>query len=117
MKKANRGVVPRPIVILLALLSVGTAISEAADWSRYRGPNGSGVSDTVGLPIEFGPAKNMVYCGTAREGLPTAKKLQSIETLSFYRWVFGIVVGSLCGIEDFTVASSPSEWGQAHWSS
>ena len=61
MRKANRGVVPRPIVILLALLSVGTAISEAADWSRYRGPNGSGVSDTVGLPTEFGPANNMVW--------------------------------------------------------
>jgi len=56
-------------------------------------------------------------CGTPLEGLPTAKKLQSIETLSFYRRAFGIVVGSLCGIQDFGVASSPSESRQAHWSS
>ena len=61
MGKANRGAVLRRIVILLALLSVGTPISGAADWSRYRGPNGSGVSDTVGLPVEFGPTKNVVW--------------------------------------------------------
>jgi outer membrane protein assembly factor BamB len=33
----------------------------AADWSQFRGPNGSGVSATTGLPVEFGPAKNVVW--------------------------------------------------------
>ncbi|MBI3472607.1 MAG: PQQ-binding-like beta-propeller repeat protein [Candidatus Solibacter usitatus] len=33
----------------------------AADWPRFRGPNGSGVSETAGLPAQFGPAKNVVW--------------------------------------------------------
>src|SRR5579863_2752642 len=33
----------------------------AADWPRFRGPNGSGVNETTGLPAEFGPDKNLVW--------------------------------------------------------
>lgn len=32
-----------------------------ADWPRFRGPNGSGVSETRGVPVEFGPRKNVVW--------------------------------------------------------
>jgi outer membrane protein assembly factor BamB len=31
----------------------------ASDWDRFRGPNGSGVNETSGLPVEFGLNKNM----------------------------------------------------------
>ncbi len=31
------------------------------EWNRFRGPNGSGVSDARGLPVEFGPNKNIVW--------------------------------------------------------
>ncbi len=31
------------------------------DWSRFRGPNGTGVAETTGLPTEFGPAKNVLW--------------------------------------------------------
>ncbi len=31
------------------------------EWSQFRGPNGSGVSATTGLPDEFGPGKNVVW--------------------------------------------------------
>jgi outer membrane protein assembly factor BamB len=31
------------------------------EWSQFRGPNGSGVSSTTGLPEEFGPARNVVW--------------------------------------------------------
>jgi outer membrane protein assembly factor BamB len=31
------------------------------DWSRFRGPNGTGVANTSGLPAEFGPAKNLAW--------------------------------------------------------
>lgn len=31
------------------------------DWGRFRGPNGSGVADTTGVPAEFGPAKNVLW--------------------------------------------------------
>jgi len=33
----------------------------AGDWSRFRGPNGSGVADTAGLPEKFGPATNVIW--------------------------------------------------------
>src|SRR6202789_2645458 len=31
----------------------------ASDWDRFRGPNGSGVNEAQGLPVEFGVDKNM----------------------------------------------------------
>ena len=34
---------------------------KAGDWPRFRGPNGSGVADTTGLPAEIGPGKNVVW--------------------------------------------------------
>ena len=46
--------------ILLALFALAT-LTPAADWPRFRGPNGSGVSDSTGLPAEFGPQKNLVW--------------------------------------------------------
>src|SRR5580704_2937782 len=45
-------------VIVLAF-SVGGSF--AADWSQFRGPNGSGVGDAVHLPVQFGPDKNVVW--------------------------------------------------------
>ena len=38
-----------------------------AEWNRFRGPNGSGISSTTGVPTEFGPGKNVVW----RTELPT----------------------------------------------
>jgi outer membrane protein assembly factor BamB len=35
--------------------------SRTEEWSQFRGPNGSGVSTTSGLPTEFGPQKNVVW--------------------------------------------------------
>jgi hypothetical protein len=33
----------------------------AADWTQFRGPNGSGVSPSKGLPEHFGPQKNILW--------------------------------------------------------
>jgi outer membrane protein assembly factor BamB len=33
----------------------------AEDWTQFRGPNGSGVSATTGLPEKFGPEKNVIW--------------------------------------------------------
>ncbi len=48
---------------LLLLASVfGAEQSRAVpDWSRFRGPNGSGVSQASAIPTEFGPAANVVW--------------------------------------------------------
>jgi outer membrane protein assembly factor BamB len=45
--------------IFLALL-LATFVS-GEEWSQFRGPNGSGVSATTGLPATFGPAKNVIW--------------------------------------------------------
>ena len=40
----------------------------AADWNRFRGPNGSGVSDARALPIVFGPKTNLLWKTDAPQG-------------------------------------------------
>ena len=50
------------IIANLLLVSICSAIALAADdWSQFRGPNGTGVSATTGLPVEFGPSKNVLW--------------------------------------------------------
>src|SRR5829696_7666629 len=47
------------VTVLLAMIFMVAATD--TDWSRFRGPNGSGVSETKNLPTEFGPDKNVVW--------------------------------------------------------
>ena len=49
---------PIALVVVLCLLTTAAANDE---WSQFRGPNGTGVSTTTGLPAEFGPNKNVVW--------------------------------------------------------
>ena len=44
-----------------AWVAAPTTLEGAPGWGRFRGPNGQGVSDTTGLPIEFGPHQNVVW--------------------------------------------------------
>lgn len=46
---------PVSLALLAAVLAPG------ADWDRFRGPNGSGVSTASGLPTQFGPGRNEVW--------------------------------------------------------
>jgi outer membrane protein assembly factor BamB len=39
----------------------GHAAAQTDQWARFRGPNGTGVSSTTGLPSEFGPATGVVW--------------------------------------------------------
>src|SRR5262245_61065598 len=43
----------------LAVVILGAAASAADNWTRFRGPNGLGVSNATNLPVEFGPDKNV----------------------------------------------------------
>ena len=47
------------IALLLALFTLTAAVAD--EWSQFRGPNGTGVSETKNLPTEFGPNKNVVW--------------------------------------------------------
>ncbi|QDT25870.1 outer membrane protein assembly factor BamB family protein [Gimesia panareensis] len=50
----------------LFILSVGFCLStgnlsQAADWSQFRGPSGNGISDSTGLPTEWSAEKNILW--------------------------------------------------------
>src|SRR5688500_6003182 len=50
--------------LLVALGLAATTAASAAphdEWSRFRGPNGSGISAAKNLPAEFGPENNLVW--------------------------------------------------------
>jgi len=50
------------ITLFVAVLLLSPLTLAASDeWSQFRGPNGTGVSETKGLPAEFGPNKNVVW--------------------------------------------------------
>jgi outer membrane protein assembly factor BamB len=38
------------------------------EWSRFRGPNGTGISSSTGLPTEFGPTKNVIWKASVPPG-------------------------------------------------
>lgn len=49
----------RPRLILV--FSATACLLAASDWPQFRGANARGVSDTTGLPSEFGPSKNVFW--------------------------------------------------------
>lgn len=52
----------RGIEFTLILLSVSFGIASGADWDRFRGPNGSGVSsDATALPTTFSETENLAW--------------------------------------------------------
>ncbi len=46
------------VIVLAGAVSLTAA---APDWSRFRGPNGSGLSAATKIPTEFGPEKNLLW--------------------------------------------------------
>lgn len=52
----------------LSALLVCLTFLNAEEWTRFRGPNGSGVSKDTGFPIEFGKDKNMAWRTPIRPG-------------------------------------------------
>jgi outer membrane protein assembly factor BamB len=48
--------------LLFCIILFAGALSFASDeWMRFRGPNGTGLSSSTNLPVEFGPEKNVVW--------------------------------------------------------
>jgi outer membrane protein assembly factor BamB len=50
----------RKLLLAAALLGARSLFC-ADEWPQFRGPNSSGISDNKNLPVEFGPAKNVVW--------------------------------------------------------
>jgi outer membrane protein assembly factor BamB len=57
----------KPITIVAVTLALSAAASDP-DWSRFRGPNGTGIAETSNLPADFGPTKNVVWKATVPAG-------------------------------------------------
>lgn len=49
------------IAALVLIANAKPAPKVGPDWSQFRGPNGTGVAETMGLPVEFGPTQNVVW--------------------------------------------------------
>jgi outer membrane protein assembly factor BamB len=52
---------PSLAVIALACALFQVQECQAQEWPRFRGPNGTGISDSTGVPVEFGPSKNLLW--------------------------------------------------------
>src|SRR5437588_191740 len=46
-------------VVALALVLLRAPGAPGGDWPQFRGPNGGGVSDERGLPVEWGPDRSI----------------------------------------------------------
>jgi outer membrane protein assembly factor BamB len=43
------------------VIAPSTGAAGPSEWSRFRGPNGSGISTATNVPTEFGPTKNLLW--------------------------------------------------------
>lgn len=59
MSKVKNKIFALSFAQLIAMFASTRAVAE--DWPQFRGPNGTGVSASSGLPEEFGPNKNVVW--------------------------------------------------------
>lgn len=57
-----------------------TSPDSAVDWPRFRGPNGSGVTEVGNLPVVFGPARNVVF----RTRIPPGNSSPVLDTDQIY---------------------------------
>jgi outer membrane protein assembly factor BamB len=48
-------------IVTMVTLTVSLRSAGPDDWSRFRGPNGTGISSSTGIVTEFGLAKNVVW--------------------------------------------------------
>ena len=51
------------VIVMNGLLMAAAlpAVAAAQEWMQFRGPDGTGVSNSTNLPVEFGPAKTVVW--------------------------------------------------------
>ena len=67
MTSIHRSAAALAAAIAIAQASGAAQAPRTPDWTRFRGPNGSGVSAAIGVPTQFGPTQNLLW----RLELPT----------------------------------------------
>lgn len=86
-----------------ALLSLIVAAAPvlAQDWSRFRGPNGTGIAADAGYPAEFGPDRGLIWRAAVRPGKssPVLSRrhvfLTAFDAGTLYTQCFDRVTGQL----------------------
>jgi outer membrane protein assembly factor BamB len=53
---------------LVPALVLASVWGSAQEWPQFRGPNATGVSDGANIPLEFGPATNVIWKATVPPG-------------------------------------------------
>ncbi len=72
-----------PCSLFLTLLMAAPLGAE--EWSRFRGPNGSGVSKDTGFPIELDPGSNLIWKSPVRPGKSSPVLTQEHVFLTGYQ--------------------------------
>ena len=90
------------VAVAAALVgTVGRAAGEDHAWSRFRGPNGSGIAADKGYPVELSPARNLRWRTAVRSGKssPVLSRrhvfLTAFEAGTFYTQCFDRATGRL----------------------
>src|ERR1043165_3703824 len=63
MKEPRQRIRLIPISLWIVTITLGLhplSVSLSEDWSQFRGPNGTGISSAINLPLEFGPDRNVL---------------------------------------------------------
>ncbi len=93
------------LFLVMAPLAVASVAlpTDAGEWSRFRGPNGSGVIEAKGLPVAFGPESNVAW----RTAVPFGRSSPAVGD----RQIF------LTGIEDdkLVVVALDRQNGSESW--
>jgi outer membrane protein assembly factor BamB len=55
-------------IVLLVISSTAQEATKEEAWTRFRGPNGSGISTDTGFPIEVGKSRNLIWRTPVRLG-------------------------------------------------
>jgi outer membrane protein assembly factor BamB len=59
-KQNHRARIAAAAIVVFLLGAVGARVL-AEDWAQFRGPNGTGISNSTNLPVEFGPDQNVIW--------------------------------------------------------
>jgi outer membrane protein assembly factor BamB len=49
------------VAAFVSVSALSVVAAGPAEWTRFRGPNGTGVAETTPLPAEFGPEKHVIW--------------------------------------------------------
>src|ERR1700722_18967764 len=85
----------------ITFLFLITSLVQSEEWSRFRGPNGQGISLATGFPVELSRTKNFVWRSPLRPGksspVLTGKHvfLTGFENQTLYTQCFDRITGKL----------------------